>query len=89
MSGTTLDKNDGGPAFPHLHESSQRINETEMHGGMTLRDYFAAKAMAAIWSGSAMTVIQNVADEAGVSVERYIAAAAYLQADAMLKERSK
>ena len=78
----TLDKNDGGPAFP----SDFTLPENQ---GLTLRDYFAAKAMAAIWSGSAMTVIQNVADEAGVSVERYIAAAAYLQADAMLKERAK
>jgi len=90
MSGSPpLDKNDGGSAFPHLHESSQRINESEMHGGMTLRDYFAAKAMAAIWAGSAITVIQNVADEAGVSHESCIAKVAYSQAEAMLKERSE
>lgn len=42
MSKTT---NDGGPAFPHLHNTCQRVNESEMFPGMTLRDYFAAAAL--------------------------------------------
>ena len=36
-------KNDGGPAFPHSRLGSD-------HDGMTLRDYFAAKAMQAMIS---------------------------------------
>lgn len=47
------------------------------HLGMTLRDYFAAKAMAA-----SMTV--HIGRDVGAHV-----AAAYKMADAMIKERSK
>jgi hypothetical protein len=36
--------NTGGPAFPGLHPSSECRYKEE---GMTLRDYFAAKAMQA------------------------------------------
>lgn len=44
-------KNDGGPAFPQ----ADRVGDiATQHGGMTLRDYFAAKAMqGAIASSSA------------------------------------
>jgi hypothetical protein len=60
--------NTGGPAFPR----TQWPNET----GMTLRDYFAAKAM------------QNVFNTGGDDDERrYIAMHAYKMADAMLKAR--
>ena len=34
-------KNDGGPAFPH-HFTQDSVGDCK---GMTLRDYFAAKAM--------------------------------------------
>jgi hypothetical protein len=44
--------NDGGPAFPDIvtdldyhYESETRWPNTYSHGGMTLRDYFAAAAM--------------------------------------------
>jgi hypothetical protein len=53
--------------------------------GMTLRDYFAAKAMQAFISTSAAPAIVGGLDGA----EPYCAAAAYLMADAMLRERSK
>ena len=46
--------------------------------GMTLRDYFAAKAMAAYWSDSNVAVDQKTA-----------AAWAYEMADAMLKARKE
>jgi hypothetical protein len=62
-------KLDGGPAFP---VSSHGLNLD----GMSLRDYFAAKAMAA-----------TVNDK--WSSEEAIAAWAYCVADAMLKERNK
>ena len=29
---------DGGPAYPHLHSACQRMNQSEMFPGMSLRD---------------------------------------------------
>jgi hypothetical protein len=66
-------KNTGGPAFPS-HGSMGEV----AHEGMTLRDYFAAKAMAA-YASSADWRIDMGPDET--------AFAAYKQADAMLKAR--
>lgn len=63
-------KNSGGPAFP-----VPGLQNDEDFNGMSLRDYFAAKAMA--------TLIL-----AGVSSD-YIPAEAYKMADAMLAERAK
>lgn len=56
--------------------------------GMTLRDYFAAKAMQALVSGD----IGDLADkdgEEGEPVVAYLARTAYYIADAMLAERAK
>ena len=63
--------NTGGPAFPRMGERCQSINED----GMTLRDYFAAKAMQGL-----------LASEVHAPLEDF-AATAYKMADAMLKER--
>lgn len=60
---------DGGPAFPS-HGSMGEVT----HEGMTLRDYFAAKAMTRI--------------ESRLRVD-HIAEMAYEMADAMLAERAK
>jgi hypothetical protein len=46
---------------------------------MTLRDYFAAKALQALMS----------CGDAGSGDDQYIASTAYMMADAMLKERAK
>ena len=79
-------RDDGGPAFP--------VNNALP--GMTLRDYFAAKAMQAelISSGGdyapeAATTLAEAARRAGRSVARQIAHNAYKIADAMLKAREK
>lgn len=71
--------NTGGPAFPHVHlpvpgYDPHEVRQTLTGGGMTLRDYFAAKAMSAI-----VTCGDDVADD--------IASKAYIIADAMLKAR--
>lgn len=75
-------KNDGGPAFPYQFKYGYRNSPsgevTEMGLGMSLRDYFAAKAMACIFSGGV-----KVEDP----VEKNAADAAYRMADAMLKAR--
>jgi hypothetical protein len=64
----------GGPAFPTSHSANY---PTEIVGGMTLRDYFAAKAMQAF-------IGQNV-DALG---DLHLAEESYRVADSMLKARS-
>jgi hypothetical protein len=67
-----MSKDTGGPAFPHSRLGSDA-------DGMTLRDYFAAKAM------------QAFAKKVGWESDRIwfedIAKAAYRMADSMLKAR--
>ena len=70
--------NDGGPAFPTDSEGQNGPNSFH-YGGMTLRDYFAAKAMAGEASNNGLDGYD--ADET--------ARMAYELADAMLAARSK
>lgn len=71
-----MNKKDGGPAFP--------IPAYGVHkGGMTLRDYFAAKAM--VYRAQAMTSYMASPD----SWAEEVAINAYKLADAMLREREK
>jgi hypothetical protein len=65
------EQKDGGPAFP----CSDRPED-----GMSLRDYFAAKAMAAMLS---LEMVHNNAGETEIAVW------AYAQADAMLEIRKE
>lgn len=77
-------KDCGGPAFPIPLLSGQEYQGHQECDGMTLRDYFAAKAMQA--------VLSNMNGHVGVDHEgtnRGIAACAYAIADAMLQERSQ
>ena len=67
------DKNTGGPAFPITAESYRDVREI----GMTLRDYFAAKAMQGILVGI----------ECDPATVPHVAESAYILADAMLKAR--
>ena len=66
--------NTGGPAFPR----TQWPNET----GMTLRDYFAAKAMQGLITSTSFSRTESWYDE-----ER-VAESAYKMADAMLEVRN-
>lgn len=73
-------KHDGGPAFPaqpiyHYPDGSAIVHE---QGGMTLRDYFAAKAIQGILS-------VRLPEGELHSAAQY----AYSVADAMLAERSR
>ena len=70
--------NTGGPAFPGLHPSAECRFKDE---GMTLRDYFAAKAM------QALITSRHTDYENGWYDEAMVAASAYDMADAMLKAR--
>ena len=68
--------NNGGPAFP-AGLASGHIEP--LHPGMTLRDYFAAKAMQGLLSHESF----------GVLGKATIADLAYEQADAMLRARGE
>jgi hypothetical protein len=69
--------NDGGPAFPCLEDGE---GFAKGWYGMTLRDYFAAKAMTGI--------IANRNVDHTITFEE-ISGRAYKQADAMLKAREE
>jgi len=71
-------KDTGGPAFPLPGELGLGLTPKEMRG-MTLRDWFAAKAMQGLLSAR-NPLVTNIGG---------IAEAAYEMADAMLAERSK
>ena len=66
--------NNGGPAFPSAGDG----NETWAHEGMTLRDYFAAKAMQA-----------NRSRDSIYSSWDDLASDAYEIADAMLRAKEE
>lgn len=85
-------KETGGPAFPfEYHNRTERHqksfatesmvspNGSEQYRGMTLRDYFAAKAMQAnanvLQQGTTVDGVKRIAEDS------------YLMADAMLKAR--
>ena len=81
------DKDNGGPAFPEVPGES---NSYEGKLGMTLRDYFAAKSMAALVANNETFLASGrVGRSEGVAVEDKLSAAAYEFADAMLKARNK
>ena len=75
-------KDDGGSAFPEPIPSQC--------GGMSLRDYFAAKAMQGMFSNDALLArYHNDGLVNMISPEVLAVTAAYSMADAMLAERAK
>jgi hypothetical protein len=90
-----MSKDNGGPAFPATSwtKDGDFLGENQ---GMTMRDYFAAKALVGflaepLTSGmdSAAKVITQRYTDKGMDVALHYAEAAYMLADAMLAERSK
>lgn len=77
-------KKDGGPAFPiPLNPGeSWNANEEGNPNGMTLRDYFAARAM----QGSMFHLGEK---RLPADMKQSMAQEAYAVADAMLEERDK
>ncbi|MGG7120752.1 hypothetical protein, partial [Klebsiella aerogenes] len=82
--GKRMSKDNGGPAFPC--SASEGCGSSIDGSGMTLRDYFAAKAMQAFITGA-------MSDGTPLRIEQgddsTAAKAAYIIADAMIKERNK
>jgi hypothetical protein len=79
--------NDGGPAFPFF------CGDDRDPTGMTLRDYFAAKAMQAILG---IPDERRFPSDKGITVEEWVASnqladakQCYRMADAMLKARNQ
>lgn len=76
-------RDDGGPAFPLIGAEVDHDAHERAYSGMSLRDYFAAKALPQV-------IIACVRDDReGLSHEEYFAGKAYALADAMLAERAK
>ena len=73
-----MKKETGGSAFPNS-ETDGNVSVT--YGGMTLRDYFAAKAMAPL-------IEEKGVLEAVILSPDGFAASCYILADAMLAARS-
>lgn len=80
---------DGGPAFPVVTSFLEREHRREPHrfthdvttaGGMSLRDYFAAKALAGF--------LANPGTQGITTALPFVAGVAYKMADAMLAARS-
>lgn len=70
-------EHDGGPAFPSkANPGTYQVS----HYGMTLRDYFAAKAMQGVLASPL---------HASTETAKQMAEASYIMADAMLEQRNK
>lgn len=78
------EKNNGGPAFPRPFSKDETYADEriEAQDGMTLRDYFAAKAMQGLNSSNGPTWFAD-------SDVPEMARRAYLMADAMIKAREQ
>ena len=79
-------KDTGGPAFPFIFDDAI-AKQRHVYMGMTLRDWFAGKAMQSIilsWQNVATSDVKSESELLLITAED-----AYRFADAMLKERSK
>ena len=74
-----MSKDNSEPAFPAPDASMEHYGKADGYTGMSLRDYFAAKAMQGICAH---------VDTWGLATSLKIAHAAYELADAMLAARS-
>ena len=79
--------NNGGPAFPC--DSVQTMGGTIIRDGMTLRDYFAGKALPSVYSSA----MDDAANGSGLFKDPDwrigLALEAYSMADAMLRARGE
>ena len=81
-----MDKvNDGGPAFPIPLAPGELYTETRSGCGMTLRDWFAGKALAGL---DADRIASDATHNADATV-KHRAWVCYALADAMISERAK
>ena len=80
--------NTGGPAFPSGTDFYGGPNKEYGKRGLTLRDYFAAKAMQGWMANPTATPVEAGVDDADPQALADVAAAfGYMVADAMMKAR--
>jgi hypothetical protein len=80
--------NDGGPAFPAGEAKFNPLSDRfDNPFGMSLRDYFAAKAMHAYLHPNKTKDVVEKASQLQISFSEQIAGRAYEIADAMLEAR--
>ena len=77
---------DGGPAFPQFPTSQDELHN--LCQGMSLRDYFAAKAMQAMIGNLPDMAARGTIEQVQEAM-RSIHEAAYWHADQMLAERDR
>ena len=90
-----MSRNTGGAAFPRpmghngmTHHEEHEASEAQQ--GMTLRDYFAAKAMQAMITGGPNIIYRDATGNMVTdATPAFRAQCAYAEADAMLAERAK
>lgn len=83
-------KDDGGPAFPKIWESVNfGDGQIPSQGGITTRDYFAAKAMEGFIGGKMLSLLEFIFGTSSRWSPEFVAERAYEYADAMLAERRK
>jgi hypothetical protein len=83
-----MNRETGGPAFP-VHPDVNTVQDIAWIG-MTLRDYFAAKAMQAMITNDVIhSVAMREASKAGIPEEFAVAQMSFMVADAMLKARNQ
>ncbi len=75
-----MTKDTGGPAFPVS-------GDVELEWGMTMRDYFAAKAMQAMLTSPEFMVVVTADQAVGANARERVSNVAYRYADAMLEAR--
>lgn len=85
--------NDGGPAFPVPEMGIRDFGDASVYAGMTLRDYFAAKAMHAhlitdTVPGPACDALVDAAFKFGRDPIHHLALNCYEVADFMLLARA-
>ena len=79
------EQKDGGPAFPQITELGDIATTS---GGMSLRDWFAGQALAALLSSPAsLASISQIARENNSRAIKVLAEASYEYSDAMLAAR--
>ena len=84
-----MTKDTSGPAFPcEQHECQDNTWNQTFESGMSLRDYFAAKAMQGLLANTESCFTPSKDEkEAGITWAEKLANECYEIADAMLKDR--
>lgn len=84
--------NDGGPAFPHTHiiGINGMLHDTQSIGGMSLRAYFAGKAMEGMMrclcdNSEIAVAMFKAGRERGETIVEYVSRTAVESADALIE----